>query len=153
MSARFRDILGLEAVTTSLSAATKEGAISELARLLSGSVGVEADPIRRVLSERERLASTGVGSGVAIPHGRLRAIKQIRVALAVHRTGLHFDAIDGQPVQIFVAIIGPDSEPTAHLRLLARTSRILREESARAAVIAAADDESLRETFLGFDRD
>lgn len=151
MSALFRDILGLEAVTTSLSASTKEGAISELSRLLARSIGIESDPIRRVLSERERLASTGVGSGVAIPHGRLSTIPALRVALAIHRTGLHFDAIDGQPVHVFVAIVGPDNDPSAHLKLLARASRILREESARASLLAAPDEATLRQTFVALD--
>jgi len=153
VSALFRDILQIEAVTTSLSASTKEGAISEISRLLAKSIGIESDPIRRVLSERERLASTGVGSGVAIPHGRLSTIPSLRVALAVHRSGLHFDAIDGQPVHIFVGIVGPDSDPGAHLRLLARASRILREEAAREQIIAAPDEAALRDVFISFDGD
>lgn len=153
MSALFRDILGIDAVTTSLTASSKEGAISELARLLGRSIGTDPDPIRRVLGERERLASTGVGSGVAIPHGRLGVIPGLRAALAIHRAGIHFEAIDGEPVHIFVAIVGPDSDPSAHLRLLARTSRILREESARRALIATVDDAALRDAFIGFDAD
>ncbi len=152
--APFSEVLFLESVTSTLAASTKDGALGELARLLVRSLPeVSADAVRRVLLERERLASTGVGSGVAIPHGRLPGLSGMRVALAVHRQGLYFDAIDGQPVHILVAIVGPDTDPTAHLRLLARTSRVLRDEVVRQKLVEAANDQALFDAFLEADRD
>lgn len=152
MSASFREILVPESVTTSLSASSKDGVLSELAQLLCrGTPELDADAIRRVLVERERLASTGVGSGVAIPHGRLQSSGPMRVALAVHRRGVFFDAIDGQPVFVFVAIVGPDADPSAHLRLLARASRILRDEAVRRNLLEAPDERALLEAFFAHD--
>lgn len=154
VGASFRDVLFVESVTSALAASTKDGVLGELAKLLARSLPeTNADAVRRVLSDRERLASTGVGMGVAIPHGRLPGLSGMRVALAVHREGVHFEAIDGLPVRIFVAIIGPDTDPSAHLRLLARASRILRDESVRARLVAADSAEALRQVFVESDRD
>lgn len=141
-----------QSVTTALVAASKDGVLAELARLLvRGAPELDAESIRRVLTERELLASTGVGSGVAIPHGRIAGPAEIRVALAVHRSGVHFDAIDGQLVHVFVAIICPDSDPSAHLRLLARASRILRSPTVRAELVASADEDALIRAFFAHD--
>lgn len=154
VGASFREVLFPESVTCSLAASSKDGVLGELARLLARSMPeTNADALRRVLVERERLASTGVGSGVAVPHGRLPGLSGMRVALAVHREGVHFEAIDGLPVQIFVAIVGPDTDPSAHLRLLARASRILRDEAVRARLLAAESDELLRQAFVEAERD
>lgn len=154
MGASFRDVLFPESVTSELVASTKDGALGELAKLLARSLPeTTADAVRRVLVERERLASTGVGSGVAVPHGRLPGLSGMRVALAVHHAGVHFEAIDGLPVQIFVAIVGPDTDPSAHLRLLARASRILRDEAVRTRLLAADSDDALRDAFVQADQD
>lgn len=150
----FRDILRLASVEATLASTTKDQVILELARLLARSVpSVTVDTIRDVLRDRERLASTGVGFGVAIPHGRLRGLDTSHVALARHRAGIHFDAVDGVPVQLFVTILTPDDDPSAHLRWLARASRLLRDEAARAALLACDDSAALLEAFLGLDRE
>jgi PTS system nitrogen regulatory IIA component len=139
-------------VTASLTATSKDGVLSELAQLLvRGAPELDAEAIRRVLVERERLASTGVGSGVAIPHGRLHTPGPMRAALAVHKNGVYFDAIDGQLVHVFIAIVGPDADPSAHLRLLARASRILRDATLRQSLIDAGSDAALYATFSAHD--
>jgi PTS system nitrogen regulatory IIA component len=132
---RLADILTSERITTSLSATDKPTVLRELSKLLAqGSGGLEAEAIELVLAEREALASTGVGSGVAIPHGRAEGIDAVRAALAVQREGVAFDAIDGQPVHIFVAVLAPAEQPSEHLRTLAGVSRLLRELSVRDAL-------------------
>lgn len=124
---RLAELLTAGRVTTSLSGTTKDDVLVTLAELLAFEAGVDASEITRVLAEREALASTGVGSGVAIPHGRLPGIERMHAALAIHPVGVPFDAVDGQPAHIFVALLAPDRQASAHLRALARISRLMRQ--------------------------
>ncbi len=143
---RLLDILSEERVTTELAATSKADALSCVAELFAKSADVtSAAAVLRVLEERERLASTGVGSGVAIPHGRLASIDRLRAAVAVSRQGIPFDAIDGEPVRIIVAVLGPAHHTGDHLRVLARVSRLLRSEAVRRALLEAADAQSALE--------
>lgn len=152
MEPTFRETLEPACVSTRLVAMTKDAVLGELARLLAaGSVPLSVDLVRRVLTEREQLASTGVGSGVAIPHGRLRELSGVKVALALHPEGVHFDAIDGGKVHLFVAVLASDREPTMHLRILARASRLLRDPAVRQKLLAATDPASLYATFVAED--
>lgn len=127
---RLAELLDTGRVSTSLKGSDKNGVLRELAELFSAD-GLDADHVYRVLSEREALASTGVGSGVAIPHGRLRGLEEMRAAMGIHHEGVAFDAVDGQPVHIFVAVLAPDRRPSEHLKALARISRLLRRDTVR----------------------
>jgi PTS system nitrogen regulatory IIA component len=98
---------------------------------------LSAAAVLKVLEDRERLASTGAGSGVAIPHGRLAKLKEMRAVLAIIPQGVDFDAIDGDPVTLAVAILGPLDQPSEHLKALARVSRTVRDERVRALLVAA----------------
>jgi len=105
---------------------------------------LSAAAVLQVLVARERLASTGAGSGVAIPHGRLGSLSSMRAVLAIVPQGVEFDAIDGDPVTLAVAILGPLDQPSAHLKALARVSRTVRDESVRSALLASQSaDEAL----------
>src|SRR5687767_4497954 len=100
---RFIDILTEGRVTTRLLAPSKDAALAAVAELFAqDDPNLDAAHVHDVLAERERLASTGVGSGVAIPHGRIGTIDRLRAALAVSPHGIPFDAIDGAPVRIIV---------------------------------------------------
>ena len=108
---------------------SKQDALRRLASLLATGLGaVRADDIERVLVERERLQSTGVGSGVAIPHGSLEGIERLIGAVLLCPAPIDFDAIDGAPVSILFAVIGPKRATGEHLKTLARISRLLRDE-------------------------
>ena len=85
---------------------------------------------------RESLASTGVGSGVAIPHGRVPGIDGIQAALGIHREGIPFDAVDGERVHVFVAILAPEDKPSQHLKALAEVSRVLRRRDVREKLLS-----------------
>jgi len=137
---RLADILDAGRISTSLEASDKDGVLRELAALFSQD-GLDPEQVYRVLSEREALASTGVGSGVAIPHGRVRGLEQMRAAMGIHREGVAFDAVDGQPVHIFVAVLAPDRRPSDHLKALARISRLLRHEKVRHALLEVGNPE------------
>ena len=130
------DILDIGRVTTSLSAADKSEVLRALAEMFSGQ---DADEVYRVFQEREALASTGVGSGVAIPHGRLPTVDRPLAALGICRSGVDFDAIDGQPAHIFVALLSPEHHPGDHIKALARISRLLRTDLIREQLLGAVD--------------
>lgn len=134
------DILNEQRVTTRLEASTKDDALLALAELFSGDdPNLQASAVHEVLRERERLASTGVGSGVAIPHGRISSIEQLRAAVAISPGGIPFDAIDGAPVRIIVGVLAPQHHTGDHLRVLARVSRLLRSAQVRENLLDARD--------------
>lgn len=135
------ELLHIDRVRVGLESSNKDAALLAVASLLTEPEGTaNAESVYEVLLERERLASTGVGSGVAIPHGRSDDFTELRAAVAVCRGGVDFEAVDGLPVQIIVGIIGPRSVPQKHLAVLAGVSRILRDGGKRAELISAPDD-------------
>jgi len=135
------ELLHIERVRVGIESSSKDAALLTVASLLTmPEDAANVESVYEVLVERERLASTGVGSGVAIPHGRCDDFDELRAAVAVCPGGVDFEAVDGLPVQIIVAIIGPRSMPQKHLAALAGVSRVLRDESKRAELIAASDD-------------
>jgi PTS system nitrogen regulatory IIA component len=137
---RLIDILSEERVTTQLSASSKDEALRALAQLFSDhDPSLDLVSVHAVLSERERLASTGVGSSVAIPHGRISAIEGLRAAMAISREGIPFDAIDGAPVRIIIGVLAPQHHTGDHLRVLARVSRLLRNPEVRERLLEASD--------------
>lgn len=145
---RLSDLLTPERVTVSLNADSKESALDALAALLvRGSDVLRADVVARVLKDRERLASTGVGDEVAIPHGRVPGLQRLLAAVALCADGVEFDAIDGRPVKIFVAILAPDRAPGDQLRALAKVSKLLRERGTRERILAATNATELLALF------
>jgi len=137
---RLLDILSEARVRTRLEAESKQAALRAVAELFAKDAPtLSADAVLAVLEEREQLASTGVGSGVAIPHGRLAGMDELRGALLVSASGIPFDAVDNAPVRIIFAVIGPGQRASDHLRVLARLSRLLRSESVRNELLNAPD--------------
>ncbi len=129
-------------VRVGLTASNKNAALLTIASLLTQPEGkANAESVYDVLLERERLASTGVGSGVAIPHGRSDDFDELRAAVGIYPAGVDFEAVDGLPVNIIVGIIGPRSMPQKHLAALAGVSRVLRNEAKRVELVGAIDDE------------
>ena len=117
----------------------KRDAIHRLATLLARrQTLVSAEEIEHVLNDRERLQSTGVGGGVAIPHGSIDRLERTIGAVLLCPSPIDFDAIDAAPVSILFAVIGPRRATGEHLKTLARVSRLLRDDSFRARLVAAA---------------
>ena len=117
---------------------SKADALMRLATLLArGASDVRAEEIDRVLTERERLQSTGVGGGVAIPHGGIERLKRQVGALLICPKPIEFDAIDHAPVSILFAVIGPKGATGEHLKTLARVSRLLRDDGFRERLLQA----------------
>ncbi|MDD9938342.1 MAG: PTS sugar transporter subunit IIA [Myxococcales bacterium] len=134
---RLADVLKVEAIRTDFTSDDKDDTLRELARIFVEADGVlDEEAVYRVFSDREELASTGVGSGVAIPHGRLD-IDDFRVAMAICPEGVQFDSVDGEPARIFFAILGPQQSPAEQLKILARVSRVLKDKQVRARLLEA----------------
>jgi nitrogen PTS system EIIA component len=116
---------------------TKPEALKRLATLLATGTDVPLAEIERVLVEREKVQSTGVGGGVAIPHGGIAALEVHIGAVLLCPAPIDFDAIDSAPVSILFAVIGPKREAGEHLKILARVSRLLRQDEVRKRLLAA----------------
>lgn len=112
-------------------------AIEALGELLTQDTPANLGEVVRVLREREALQSTGLGEGVAIPHAALPRLTEQRAALLIVPAGVDFDAIDGEKVRLFVAVVGPRTTSGEHLRILARLSRLFRSRLLRERLIAA----------------
>lgn len=138
---RLVDVLRVETIRTDLAAPDKEDTLRQLARLLADDDAVSnEDAVFQALCERERLATTGVGSGVAIPHGRVD-IRTFRLAMAISPEGVPFDSVDGAPAHILFAVLGPLQNPAEQLRVLARISRVLKDQAVRRRLLAAVSSE------------
>ncbi|MBM2837586.1 MAG: IIA-like nitrogen-regulatory protein PtsN [Deltaproteobacteria bacterium] len=95
------------------------------------------------MAEREKLGSTGIGDGVAIPHGKLKDVKVMMAAFGRSSRGVDFQAIDGKPVHIFFMLVAPEEMAGPHLKALARISRLLKEPSRRKAFLEAKSREDI----------
>ena len=138
------DFLAPEAISVEIKAQGKQDALEELCGLLGGAKKL-ADPGKmvQVLMEREALGSTGIGQGVAIPHGKTTAVKEQIAALGISRKGLDFDALDGEPVHIVFLLIAPTDAAGNHLKALAKVSRLLKDKFFRQALRDAKSAEEI----------
>lgn len=133
------DVLNKETIITDLKAKDKKGVIEELAEPLSGIAQVDKKELVRVLMERERLGSTGIGGGIGIPHGKIKELDSLLLGFGISRKGVNFESIDGKPTHIFFLLITPENSTGVHLQMLARISRILKNEPFKHKLMEAAD--------------
>jgi len=138
---RVIDFLQPALIKAELQASTKAGVLGELAELLARQQPVvDAAVLRKVLEEREQLASTAIGDGIAIPHGKLDVVGQLVGALGRSRAGIEFDSIDGKPTHLVFMLVAPSSSTGVHLKALARLSRLFRDADFRQRLLTAADE-------------
>jgi fructose-specific phosphotransferase system IIA component len=138
------EILDPECVELSLRARRKEEALAELAGLL-GAAGQIDDPdeLTRALLTREKLTSTGIGEGIAIPHAMLAGLDDTLLAVGRKPEGLSFDSIDRKPVLLIFLLVGPPGRERTHLQLLSRLARLLRDPGFRDALMAAREPQEV----------
>jgi PTS system nitrogen regulatory IIA component len=137
------DVLKEEAIIPELTATDKKGVLLELVGPVAKAAGIEQNEMVRVLLEREQLGSTGIGSGIAIPHGKLRSLDSLLVGFGRSRKGIDFEAIDGRPAHIFFLLMAPEDSSGDHLRMLARISRLLKDSALRQSLMDAGDSRGL----------
>ncbi len=136
-------VLKKEFVIEKLKSKTRVEVLTELSKVfLKSDIRVNYDEIVEVLLERERLGSTGIGDGIAIPHGKLAGLDDIIVSFGRSKDGIDFDSLDGRPVHIFFLLMAPENSAGQHLRALAKISRMLKDSSFRTELMLAksADD-------------
>lgn len=137
-------LLTAEHILLNSIADSKRAVITELAEVLTS---IDPDRVMEVVMAREHLGSTGIGHGVAIPHGRMPDLASPILALARHIHGVDFDAIDGEPVHIIVMLLVPDSDDRHHLELLAQLARNLQQSTFREQVMQAKSSKALSHLF------
>jgi len=141
---KITDILSPDMVVADLKGTTKPDVLNELAKALAAKyTEIKLADLTAVLAERERLGSTAIGDGIAIPHGKLRGVTKIIGAFGRHEQGVDFDSLDGEPSQIFFVLVAPEDSASLHLKALARVSRLLKEASFRSRLLAAKDSAEL----------
>lgn len=146
---RMRDLLCDDLVIDDIAATDKDGVIREFAGLLKASGKIkDENEIVRVISEREALGSTGIGDGVAIPHGKLRGLGRMIVAFGRSKKGVDFQALDGRPVFLFFLLLTPEDRPGEHLKALARIARILKNPALRESLLNVQDRDELQRIIL-----
>ncbi len=132
------DLLSPVRIKVPLGSRTKTDVLRELVNLVADpGDAASASAILASVNERERVLSTGIGGGIAIPHGKIPHADQLVLAAGVSPGGIDFDALDGKPVHLFFLLIGPESASGAHVKALGRISRLLRREPLRAELVAS----------------
>jgi len=139
------DVMPKEAILDDLKSQNKKGLLDELVVPLVSSTGLNSDDLVRVLMERERLGSTGIGGGIGIPHGKIKDLKSLVLGFGLSRKGIDFESIDGKPTHIFFVLITPEDSTGLHLKLLARISRILKNDHFKERLLHAVDQNELYE--------
>ena len=137
------DVLKKEAVLADLTAQSKKGIIEELVEPVAQIAGVTPEELGKVLMERERLGSTGIGGGIGIPHGKMKDLESLVLGFGLSRKGVDFESIDNQPTHIFFILVTPENSTGLHLKLLARISKILKNESFKENLMRAADRDEI----------
>lgn len=126
------DLLQKEFIIEELKSKSKKEVLYELSEaFLRGNSTIDCDAMVEVLLEREKLGSTGIGDGIAIPHGKLPGLENLIVSFGRSKTGIDFDSLDGKPVHIFFLLMAPENSAGQHLKALAKISRMLKEEEFR----------------------
>ena len=141
---KIADLLDIKAISAELTSSRKVEVLAELVDLLRRvQPDLDAAELLAVLIEREELGSTGIGDGIAIPHGKLKGLDRLFMAFGRKRDGIDFDAMDNRPAHLFFLLLAPESEATLHLKALARISKLLRKEDVRRQLLDAPDSATL----------
>jgi len=145
------DIITVDRVLAEMRATTKQAALDELAALAAGGDAELKGEVRRVLAERERLASTAIGDEVAIPHGKLDRVGRLLMALGRSQQGIEFESVDGKPTRLFFVLLAPENSTGLHLKALARISRLCKEPTFRTRLLGAEDARQILEVLCSED--
>jgi PTS system nitrogen regulatory IIA component len=141
---KIADLLDVKAISTELTSRNKVEVLIEMIELLRRvQPGLDAAELLAVLIDREELGSTGIGDGIAIPHGKLKGLDRLLMAFGRKKDGIDFDSIDNRPAHLFFLLLAPESEATLHLKALARISKLLRKDDVRRLLLDAPDPATL----------
>lgn len=137
---KISELLDPVAIVADLQGAGKKEVLAELTdALLKTGANLSRDEVLKVLMERERLGSTGIGEGVAIPHGKLKDLDHLLISFGLSRNGVDFDSMDGKPAHLFFLLVAPEESVGVHLKTLARISKLLKGPAVRERLQSAVD--------------
>ena len=142
------ELLTPDRVVVPLSASDKAGVIAELTRHLVERSGGTFAEVLGAVEEREAVLSTGIGFGVAIPHARSSAVRELTLVCGVSPSPVPYDSIDGEPVRLFFLIVGPETTAGQHVKILSRIARLVRRENLREKLCEARSADEFYETLL-----
>jgi PTS system nitrogen regulatory IIA component len=137
------EVLNKEAININLTARDKKGVLDELAAPVASAAGATKDQLVKVLLERERLGSTGIGGGIGIPHGKLKNLNSLVLGFGLSRQGVNFESMDGRPTHIFFLLLTPEDSAGIHLKLLARISRLLKNDGFKERLMQSQTSEDI----------
>jgi len=150
---RICQLIPEKCVLEDLKASNKWQVLKAISLFIAEETGVKPEKIEAALVEREKMGSTAVGKGIALPHAYLPLLPRIYIALARLLKGVDFEAPDGQPVKLVFVVLAPEREASAYLRCLSNLARMVREESFREALLSARDKKEILEVIRRFDRE
>ena len=133
------DVLKKKAIIVDLKAKDKKGVLEELVIPVASIANMNRDDLTRVLLDRERLGSTGIGGGIGIPHGKMKGLDSLILGFGLSKKGIAFESIDGRPTYIFFLLITPENSTGLHLKVLARISRILKNDLFKEKLMGSSD--------------
>jgi PTS system nitrogen regulatory IIA component len=141
---KLSEILTPECIISNLKAHDKKGALEELSGIITAQEpSLNKGYLLQVLLERERLGSTGIGEGIALPHGKVNKLDRLLVSFGRSLEGLSFDSIDEQPAYLFFLLVAPENSAGAHLQALAKISRLLKDNRFRQRLMDAKSSEEI----------
>lgn len=149
LSMKISELLNPLAIVADLQARDKSRALAELTdALIACEPSLDREEVIEVLQEREKLGSTGIGDGVAIPHGKLGGIPELMLVFGRSRSGVDFESMDGQPAHLFFLLVAPEESVGVHLKTLARISKLLKDVSVRRKLLDAPDQKAIYQVIL-----
>jgi len=151
---KLSELIDEDYILPELKAKDKKGVLEELVdALVRRKPSIDKKTLVKVLLERERLGSTGIGDGVAIPHGKFHGITQPIISFGRSRKGLDFESMDGEPVFLFFLLVAPENSASIHLKALAKIAKILKNSAFRKALMEAPSKKDLYQTIIQNDED
>lgn len=151
---KLSEIIAEDNVLPELKSFDKRGVLEELAGVISNhEPSIEQGALVSVLLERERLGTTGIGDGVAIPHGKLNSVRRPIISFGRSKNGLDFDSIDGQPAHLFCLLIAPENSSGVHLQVLARIAKVLKSSALRKKLMEAGTRKELYQVIVQGDEE
>lgn len=146
---RLEQLLKLEYLNDNLLAKNKTEALAELSEMVTkGPLKLNKSQIYDVLQQREKLGSTGIGEGVAIPHGKISNLEELIIAFGRSRNGVAFDSVDGKPVHLFFLLLAPENSTGQHLKVLAKISKMLKAGNFRKKLMDAKSSSDLYKVII-----
>ncbi|NIP30613.1 MAG: PTS transporter subunit EIIA [Candidatus Dadabacteria bacterium] len=143
---KITDELKKESIIASLQSKSKDDVIKELTSLISKQYpSINTEQAYEIITEREKLCSTALDAGVAIPHGKMSGISNFVICFGRSEPGVDFDSLDGKPTHLFILILSPESSSGMHLKLLAKISKIFKIQEFRSKLMKASTSDEIYE--------